>query len=383
MKTDFSAKKEPALPGQKSWLEQVLSIFSWTFTIGLVVFTIFLGWRQLSNQPCCDWITTSNSNKKTQDQSPKIEQKVNQKSANSLTGIMPEFGMATGIEAITRHSMLRTIIPSRPRYDIRQYSVQKGDTVFEIANKFNISPESVLWGNYDQLNDNPHLISEGMELLIPPVNGVLYRWQDGDTIDSMAAQFNSKSEEIINWPGNNLDLVNPQIKTGDLVMLPGGHREFRQWLIPTIARGSAGVAASVYGAGACEGGYEGAYGTGTFVWPTTNHFLSGNDYWSGHLAIDIAAGDRSLIYTADSGVVVFAGWAKGGYGNTVIIDHGNGYQTLYAHLKLVNVRCGQSISQGMSIGFAGTTGNSTGTHLHFEVRYEGGFINPWYVLPPP
>ena len=193
MKTDFSAEKEPALPIISVRVKRVLAVLSWTFTIGLVIFTILLGWRQFSIQPCSEWITTSYSNKKNQDQSSKIEQKVNPKSANDLTGIMPDFRMATGIDAITRYSMLQTIIPSRPRYDIRQYSVQKGDTVFEIANKFKISPESVLWGNYDQLNDNPHLISEGMELLMPPVNGVLYRWQDGDTIDSVDAQFNTKS----------------------------------------------------------------------------------------------------------------------------------------------------------------------------------------------
>jgi len=139
----------------------------------------------------------------------------------------------------------------------------------------------------------------------------------------------------------------------------------------------------VYGEGACEGSYEGAYGSGTFIWPVDTHYLSGNDYWSGHLGIDIAAAQGAPVYAADSGVIVFAGWASGGYGNTVIIDHGNGYQTLYAHLSSVAVRCGQSVSQGAVIAYAGSTGNSTGTHLHFEVRYMGGFINPWYVLPAP
>jgi murein DD-endopeptidase MepM/ murein hydrolase activator NlpD len=185
----------------------------------------------------------------------------------------------------------------------------------------------------------------------------------------------------LNWSGNDLDLTDPQIRPGVVLMIPGGQREFRQWIIPTIPRGRAGVASSVYGAGACEGGYEGAFGTGTFVWPVANHVLSGNDYWPGHLAIDLAAGDGSSIFAADAGVVVFAGWANGGYGNTIIIDHGNGYQTLYAHMSSVIARCGQSVGQGGAIGVAGSTGNSTGTHLHFEVRYQGGFISPWLVLP--
>jgi murein DD-endopeptidase MepM/ murein hydrolase activator NlpD len=233
------------------------------------------------------------------------------------------------------------------------------------------------------LNDNPDVISVGMELRIPPTDGVLYEWQPQDTLADIAGRFKASSQDILDWPGNDLDLVDPQVPAGKLLMVPGGQREFRQWLIPTIPRGSAGVASSVYGGGACTGSYEGAYGTGTFVWPAGNHVLSGNDYWPGHLAIDIAAGDGAPIYAADSGVIVFAGWANGGYGNTVMIDHGNGYQTLYGHMSSVIVHCGQSVSQGGTIGIAGSTGNSTGTHLHFEVRYQGGFVSPWFVLPPP
>ena len=114
-----------------------------------------------------------------------------------------------------------------------------------------------------------------------------------------------------------------------------------------------------------------------------NHTLSGNDYWSGHLAIDIGAGEGAAIYAADSGVVVFSGPAAGGYGNMIMIDHGNGYQTLYAHLSQVIAGCGRSVQQGQTIGIAGSTGKSTGPHLHFEVRYLGGFVSPWYVLPAP
>jgi len=87
------------------------------------------------------------------------------------------------------------------------------------------------------------------------------------------------------------------------------------------------------------------------------------------------------VYASDSGVVVYAGGISGGYGNMVMIDHGNGYATLYAHLSAISVRCGQSVYQGGPIGAAGSTGNSTGPHLHFEVRYFGGFINPRFVLP--
>jgi LysM repeat protein len=287
------------------------------------------------------------------------------------------------VDSIHRQSNLNTIIPLRPTLDVVTYTVAVGDSVFEIAKNFNIKPETVLWANYNQLKDNPDMVTPGMVLKIPPVDGVFYQLAEGDTIDKVAAKFDVTPQSVIEYAGNQFELTNPVKKPGDWVMFPGGHREFQQWLIPVIPRGKAGVLKSVYGSGACEGNYEGAYGTGSFVWPAGNHVLSGNDYWSGHLGIDIGAGDGAAIYAADSGVIVFAGWATGGYGNMVMIDHGNGYQTLYAHMSKVAVSCGRSVSQGQTIGYAGSTGNSTGAHLHFEVRYQGGFINPWYVLPAP
>ena len=100
----------------------------------------------------------------------------------------------------------------------------------------------------------------------------------------------------------------------------------------------------------------------------------------GHQAIDAQCFQGDSIFASDSGVVIYAGAISGGYGNLVAIDHQNGYLTLYAHLSGFNVACGQSVSQGQVIGFCGSTGNSTGAHLHFEVRQNGGFINPWHVL---
>ncbi|HBX69368.1 MAG TPA: hypothetical protein DEH25_08275 [Chloroflexi bacterium] len=223
-----------------------------------------------------------------------------------------------------------------------------------------------------------------MELKIPPINGIYYQWQKGDTFDSVAAEFETDPVEILGWGGNKFDLTNPQVEPGSYVMVPDGKRAFQQWIVPIIPRGAAGVSTGMYGGGACPGGYEGgAYGTGSFIWPTVNHTISGNDYWSGHLALDIGAALGEPISASDSGVIVFAGWSTGGYGNAVAIDHGNGYQTLYAHLNSVSVRCGQSVSQGQNIGYGGSTGNSTGPHLHFEIRFQGGFVSPWYVLPAP
>ncbi len=294
---------------------------------------------------------------------------------------MPDFSTENTQQSLVRYSTLHTVIPSRPRETAIDYTVVPGDSVFSISKDFNLKPESVLWANYDQLQDSPDSLAPGMILKIPPVNGVYYKWKEGDTLASVATEFKAKAEDIVNFTGNNLDLADPKITAGELVMIPGGSRKFQTWIVPVIARGNAGVSKSVLGPGACTGSYTGAYGGGGFIWPSANHFLSGNDFWSGHLGIDIAGATGDLVWAADAGVVVFAGWSTGGYGNMVMIDHGNGYQSVYGHLSAVLVSCGQSVYAGNLIGNIGSTGNSTGSHLHFEIRYFGQFVNPWQVLP--
>jgi len=275
-----------------------------------------------------------------------------------------------------------TIVPGRPRMDVVRYTVQPGDSVFGIAEAFGIKPETVLWGNYDVLEDDPHLLRPGQELNILPVDGTYYEWQPGDTLQSVADYFDTEPQEIADWPGNHLDPLDPQVEAGAWLIVPGGEREFRTWVVPTIARGSAGVSTAYLGPGSCSGDFSGgAVGSGGFIGPTSNHYTSGNEYWAGHLAIDIAAGEGAPVWAADTGVVVYAGWSNTGYGNMVMIDHGNGWHTLYAHLSVVSISCGSNIGQGQGLGLAGSTGNSTGPHLHFETRNNGGFVNPWYVLP--
>jgi hypothetical protein len=128
---------------------------------------------------------------------------------------------------------------------------------------------------------------------------------------------------------------------------------------------------------------EGLVGTGEFIWPSQYQALSGTDFEPGHPGIDLSTPHGVPIYAADSGLVIFAGWTGIGYGNTVLIDHGNGYQTLYGHLSQVSIPCGSDVEKGQLIGLAGKTGNSSGPHLHFEVRVPGGFLNPLKVLPLP
>jgi murein DD-endopeptidase MepM/ murein hydrolase activator NlpD len=282
---------------------------------------------------------------------------------------------------ITRQTDIHTNIPTRPRTKIDSYTVQSGDTLFGIAEKFNLKPETLVWGN-PILKDDPHLLSPGQELRIPPTDGVLRDVQPTDKLDVLARYYGVTVEDIVDWPGNDLDPDDPQLKVGQPLMVPGGKREFVQWVVPVITRQATKALPADAGPGQCPGGYTGgAVGSGSFIWPANNHFLSGNNYWSGHQGIDIAAGLGAPIYAADSGVIVYAGWNNWGYGNMVVIDHGNGWQTLYGHLSQWNVSCGQSVLQGNIVGLAGSTGNSTGPHLHFEMNYQGVRPNPWNYLP--
>ena len=355
----------------KNKREIFLSWSLWIIAICLLVGAAYLFWFNFSpaqltseNQPQISLASTDNS------QNPGLIR-------------IPDFVWINQETSIRRAALMNTEIPARKNIKPLKHQVEFNDSVFGIAARYNLEPETILWSNYDVLQDNPHTLQPGMELVIPPLDGIIYEWQEGDEVETVATKFKTDPELIINWIGNDLDLVNPEFKPGSLVMIPGGQRKFQQWIIPTIARGTAGVSAGVYGGGACSGPFEGLYGSGGFIWPTLGHTLSGNDYWSGHLAIDIGLVVGESVSAADSGVVVFSGWSTGGYGNVIIIDHGNGYQTLYAHLNAVTSSCGQSVVQGQTIGSGGSTGNSSGAHLHFEVRYQGGFVNPWFVLPPP
>jgi murein DD-endopeptidase MepM/ murein hydrolase activator NlpD len=363
--------------------ERFLSAIAWVVALALVALAIYMGWRvgKFGRGAIVQAAQAEVSSPVFED--PQVFSHTRSReipAGDNSQPVIPAYQHTEAARAVPRRLLLDTNIPDRPSTEIITHTVETGDSLFEIAIRYNVKPHTLLWANA-QLNDNPDLISLGMELLIPPIDGVYYEWQEGDTVEGVAARFEANADELLAWLGNEFDLTNPTIPAGTKVMVPGGHREFRSWVIPTIPRGRAGVISSVLGPGTCEGGYEGAYGSGTFVWPAGNHKLSGNDYWEGHLAIDIGAGEGAHIYAADSGVVVFAGGAYGGYGNMVMVDHGNGYQTLYAHMSSVSVNCGQSVSQGGIIGYSGSTGNSTGAHLHFEARYMGGFINPWTILP--
>ena len=292
---------------------------------------------------------------------------------------------------IPRLAQAHTIIPSRPRLEIVKYTVLEGDTVFGIAEKFGLAPETVLWGNYYILLDDPHGLKPGQELNILPVNGTYHEWQQGEGLNGISEYYGVKPEDIINYPSNNLDVAtvgdfsNPNIAPGTWLIVPGGRREFVSWSAPLGVTRENPAYARVLGPGACDPISGGAVGFGTFIWPSNDHYLSGFDYTpsANHWGIDLAGNEGEGVYATDAGVVVYAGWNNYGYGNMILIDHGGGFQSLYAHLSGLNVGCGQSVGQGDVIGAIGNTGNSSGSHLHFEIMTSSYKINPFDVLPPP
>jgi murein DD-endopeptidase MepM/ murein hydrolase activator NlpD len=286
----------------------------------------------------------------------------------------PDFMVNSEINSLYRLSSLHTVIPERERANIATYDVLAGDSVFTIAREFKIEPETVLWANADILDDNPNMLSVGQKLKIPAVDGVIYKWKSTDTIEGVAKKFKTNPDQILTWPDNHIDMAEPKIATGTMVMIPGGSRELKTWVVPTLWRANSGASRNIKTG--CDTSTGTAFGSGAFVWPTVNHSISGNDYWSGHLGIDIAAATGAPVYASDSGVVVYSGSISGGYGLMVMIDHGNGFHTLYAHLSTLVARCGANVIQGQTIAYSGSTGNSTGPHLHFEIRYGGAFVNP-------
>ena len=294
-----------------------------------------------------------------------------------------EFGSPLGIQRLPE---LNTLIPTRPRLDVLKYVVQPGDTLFGISDRFGLKPETVLWGNFEALEDNPHSLQSGQELNILPVDGTLYSWIEGDTLVSVAGFFGVTPQDILDWPGNRLaqdiDLLNPDITSGTVLVIPGGQRETVDWRAPRITRANP-ASARILGPGYCGSVVDGPVGAGFFIWPTPSHYISGYTYDPVvHPGIDIGGSLGNAVYAADAGVVVYAGWHNGGYGNVVVLDHGNGWQSLYAHMDTVAVGCGDGLFQGNVMGGMGCTGNCTGTHVHFELMSDlYGKVNPLNFLP--
>jgi len=271
------------------------------------------------------------------------------------------------------------------RDQITTYTVQAGDTIFGIAEEFGLTPETVLWSNRYIIGDTPDGLVVGVELYILPVDGLYHQWSEGEGLNGVAEFYGVDPDVIVNYPLNGLDpetvgnYANPNIEPGTMLVVPGGIRPTVSWV---VARDEAASGSSYLGPGVCGGIIYGNVGTGTFTWPTTATWLSGYDYTPPvHNGLDFDGDFGSPIYASDSGVVVYSGWSDRGYGNLIVIDHDDGWQSFYAHLMDGTlIPCGSNVQKGQLIASMGSTGKSSGPHLHFELRLNGSPMNPWQYL---
>ncbi len=260
----------------------------------------------------------------------------------------------------------RKVQQEAPRQETTYYTVKAGDTVLGIATKVGLEPETLMWSN-SFIEQNPDSLSIGDVIRVLPVNGVLHVVKPGDTLSSIAEKYDVTMADIVGFSGNGIESISAPISIGKEIVVPGGTKPFAAGAVGTQ---SAFMVDTPSGA---------PKGSGNFSWPTPGYVSQG--YWGGHPAYDIAGWIGSPVTAADGGYVVLAGggW-NGGYGNHVIIDHGNGFTTLYAHLNSVFISPGMTVSKGQQVGTMGSTGNSTGPHLHFEIRYGGVPYNPGSYL---
>lgn len=267
------------------------------------------------------------------------------------------------LSASTESGSISTNISSF-REGIVDYVVQEGDTVSSIADKFGISANTIIWQN-DLPSGDAIKVGETLEIL--PVTGIAHKVEKGDTVESIAKKYGlPSSEAVVEFPFNSF--VNDEtfaLAIGQTVIVPNGVRVSSGVSYPAIAVQITPNAGTVVA-------------NGSFVWPTAGLITQGY-YWY-HPGIDIANPAAPNILAADAGTIVAIGWDTTGYGNRIIIDHGNGMQTLYAHMSAFYVTLGQTVTRGAAIGRMGSTGHSTGTHLHFEIHQNGIHLNPLNYL---
>jgi murein DD-endopeptidase MepM/ murein hydrolase activator NlpD len=259
-----------------------------------------------------------------------------------------------------------TQVSDKPRADVLDYTVIQGDTLASIAKMFGVDTDSIKWLNAG-LNEKK--IKPGSVLKIPPVTGVMHTVKSGETVFTIAKRYNVSAQSIVDFPFN--EFSNDEtfaLAIGQTVVVPDG--EMPQEIISSPRSNLAGVLTPNAGV---------VSATGKWIWPAAGSITQYYKAW--HKGLDIANHSGGNILAADSGTVVHSGWVNTGYGNMVMIDHGNGYVSLYAHmLSNLRVVVGQTVKRGDVVGSMGSTGRSTGTHLHFEVRSTGGNKDPLSVL---
>jgi murein DD-endopeptidase MepM/ murein hydrolase activator NlpD len=244
--------------------------------------------------------------------------------------------------------------PAPSRAEIITYRIETGDTLWDIAARFDIDVETLRWSN-PAIAQNPDFLRLGAELVILPVKGAYVTVQPGETVEQLAARWGVAAEDIVNYPLNRLT-DGAALRPGDKLIIPHGRCEVN--LAPP---------------GPPPAGF-------IYAWPIRGAITQG--YSAGHRAIDFGAPYGAKVYAARAGRVVLREWSSAGYGFLVIVDHGDGSRAYYSHLKGAWANVGDWAPRGGLVGEVGSTGNSTGPHVHFEIHIGGVPQNPLGLLPP-
>jgi murein DD-endopeptidase MepM/ murein hydrolase activator NlpD len=247
-----------------------------------------------------------------------------------------------------------------PREKTEEYTVLTGDSLSSIAEKFGISLNTLLWANSLTVKS---IIRPGATLKILPVTGVSHTVKSGDTITKIASKYNAEADDILAF--NKLASAN-DISVGEQLLIPGGEIIY---VAPARTTAISQIFTSTPTASTTT-----VTGAGGMIWPSDLFVITQYYSWK-HNGLDIDCAYTNQNYAAADGIVTKSGWYNG-YGYLVEISHDNGIVTRYGHHKSLYVTTGQSVAQGQALGICGTTGISTGTHLHFEVRVNGATKNP-------
>ena len=266
--------------------------------------------------------------------------------------------------------------PPKPPFFI--YTVQEGDTVGGVASRFGVASTSILWNNLDL--ENADDLSLGQQLRVPNSDGVIYEVRLGDTLTDVAGYFGVDVQDVLSFPANNLKSVDDIVENQTL-FIPNGTMPAPAEPEPTETEEEP----PAYDAEPSDAppATDRPSSASGLIWPVYGPVSS---YFSSSppLGIDIDQfrSPGAPVYAAASGTVTFAGGSSCcSYGLYIVISHGNGLETAYAHLGSFAVSQGEYVEQGQVIGYVGLTGYTTGYHLHFEVHLNGQFVNPLNYLP--
>lgn len=252
------------------------------------------------------------------------------------------------------------------RSDVTTYVVQGGDTIGGIANRFAVTQKTILSAN--NMSDGNY-IKPGQELLIPPITGVLHKVVKGDTIASIAKKYKVAEQDILDF--NHLADASA-ISIGQTIMVPGGEMPEAIPTTPSTSGSQPSYSGRVPASAPSIGG-------GKLNWPTVGRKI--NQYFKyGHTGIDAECTYSNPLYAAREGTVSAVIYQRYGYGYHIMINHGGGLVTLYGHASKIFVKPGQRVTRGQTIAMCGSTGRSTGTHVHFETIVNGRKVNPLSYL---